>query len=1348
MAYSDSMFLFELAVEELKSFAECKNYRILAKFCHVFSLRLRDPNEAIADTLRMSKKAKRKLKLRQGNLTPPKITLPSGQTVLIASDIESLVTNMMKYPLELRLYGKEDRYTLGLAEIPWSSVHFDYLNNLESTGGQPPAIIREKYKVYDEYTSKRIAVVKLKIQLTLLKENIPIPIKNNDECKESTTHTSPQSVSRESEYNPVVETGNIKTYYKGKQRKPQSIDETLLKLKDSVVDCIAEKEEIIFISNPSSEPHIGEQVYEPEATIQNKDDNIENIDIKSLYADTVIHKESSVNVLMNVEKTNDIFVTEHNDTNLASFVRSQTELDNNRLFAVTKHWSSTSLEIKQRLDTLNYIFGNLDGPFGNKVYCVGYFTVENEMGSDNTGATTPTPNTTSNNQTSTKESGLPGSGKYSFKICGSQCKLGNTNPCFENICSLDLPEEAAHLINVRKCTRMIECEHKKERGTLSSSDEPILIDLSHRKIKDCCENVEQVIGGMQAEMKVGDDPCFCTCSCTFGFIKKTTYCDICGGYELVGQEVKSMRQGPPFPCPYYHNLVDKSKKPITAETKRKTLVGGTIASAGHSDKRASVATKRSIESVKETKKGKKKKKDDRFKFNYGYKGIPPQIGHSQCAMPCTGTLYPVPKHMGWLWTADNIPGLKTRPNWRPGAANKHVVRMLKIARYPEEAIAKRRRRDTGKKKRPLKRPLLIVQKKDGEYTVTMETMKIFNKPRAINQCPYEDKPVLTYTVGRTDEENMERQKRKERAKRRLERDQRAFIQSAFHDMCKEICLKTYQQALGILPFAEDPACTCYPEETDPDRVDPSHSCSCTESTMSSGSATDDDEWIVEFTPPNAFFNPAIKIKKLVKVDTSTQYTYLDYRVKLLDRFGNPVPRFFIGPDGRQQCSDLGGFWGPDKKWLEINFDGYVAPDGRWAPNNFIGPCGETVDAEAGKFQATNGVWLVVGIDGYVDCKGQWRFYPKPREVSKDPKKSRNVEAWKKAGGCKEGTWSCFGDASPRTLSQMGIMGHGHDRRLLLSTLEKMMAQGEDVRVPQTSQVPRLGKRKARTPRGEQSRMFTDRMKCKHSTPSEKGIMAVDDRGHKTYFRLRDHKNPRPKDRLVTLGKEGISVSSFHVPCFSSFISSEAARQQQYEHILRHNERIMQSTAAPYGWRPGAISKRLLQKLNQAKLNRSIVARIKRTKKLKKPSSSEEKPTLIVAKRNGEYIVEMQTFDETSEGKEPCKPLIYKIASANNEEKIRKRELKTQRLIDKTAEKIWSDPYHPEVCETTCLKAYKQAIGLLPYDPNNPECICPEDMQSEATEEEEVVSYEDDSSDCSSLDVDWELHFTPPGANRV
>lgn len=511
--------------------------------------------------------------------------------------------------------------------------------------------------------------------------------------------------------------------------------------------------------------------------------------------------------------------------------------------------------------------------------------------------------------------------------------------------------------------------------------------------------------------------------------------------------------------------------------------------------------------------------------------------------------------------------------WKPGATNKHVVRLLRMAKNPGQVIAKKKRKDTGKKS--LKRPLLVVQKKDGEYTVTMETMKTYPKPRVVNQVPYEEKPVITYTIGRTDEENRERRKKKERQQRRLEREQRNFIQSAFQDMCNDICLKTYQQALGILPDTEDLDCPCYPKYPGADKTNLDVSCSCSEDKSSIGSDTDSDEWVVEFTPPNATFDPTFKGKKVQKVDNTSQYTYLDYRVKLNDKYGNPIPRFFRGPDGRNQCSDLGGFWSPEKKWLEINSDGYIAPDGRWAPMNFIGPGGEQIDCDTGKFQI-NAKWLVVGIDGYVDCHGRWKFYPKPRGVAPQRKpRAEGGGTGKKGAGDKkddklaykpsEASWSCFGDATPKELSKMGIVGHGHDKKILLATLKEMLAHGEDVKIPKPSTVPRMPppkrgkKRVALSPRAIEE-LFNERTKCRHPVPSDKGI-SVDEHGHKAYFKMKDFNNKRPKERVANLTGQGISVSSFHEPCFHSFINMETMKQQQYERILDINSKSV-STQVP------------------------------------------------------------------------------------------------------------------------------------------------------------------------------------------
>lgn len=508
--------------------------------------------------------------------------------------------------------------------------------------------------------------------------------------------------------------------------------------------------------------------------------------------------------------------------------------------------------------------------------------------------------------------------------------------------------------------------------------------------------------------------------------------------------------------------------------------------------------------------------------------------------------------------------------------------MLNAARNPDLLLARRRKKQDNKSKRPLKRPLLVVEKKDGEYTVTMETMKTFSKPRYPNNYPYEDKPLVTYTIGRTEEENRERARKKAREQRRLERYQREFIQSAFTDMCKEICMKTYRQALQFLPHSEDPPCPCFPALPGPDRIDLEHSCSCSDASKSSiGSATDDDEWIVEFTPPVAYFNPAFKGKKILKTDHGSQYSYQDYRVKLVDKAGNPVPRFFKYLDGSTMCSDLGGFWSPDDKWLDINVDGIIGPDGRWAPHTFIGPNGEQVEIEDGKFQATNNERLVVGVDGYVDCQGKWRFYPRSRGrtggeavTAKSGKKEKanakkqvtvNKKAAKEMSKLSEASWSCFGDASPKDISGMGIKGHGHDR-ILLSKFGKTEAYGDHTNIPHVLRIPR-SKSKRKHRRGGRNASVdynSEGYKCNHRKASGKGIVAVDEHGNKVFFKLKNYRNPRQKERLVTLDKEGFSLSSFHVPCFSSFINSEVMRQQQIEHILRHNKRVMKTSSAQIG----------------------------------------------------------------------------------------------------------------------------------------------------------------------------------------
>lgn len=283
-----------------------------------------------------------------------------------------------------------------------------------------------------------------------------------------------------------------------------------------------------------------------------------------------------------------------------------------------------------------------------------------------------------------------------------------------------------------------------------------------------------------------------------------------------------------------------------------------------------------------------------------------------------------------------------------------------------------------RKKKVELRPTITVTKRDGEFTVEMEVFKKYSKERLVHQFPYEERPPLTYVIGKTEEEKKKLQKQREKRVRRETRRKSQFLQSTFRDKCQEICLKAYNQAIGMLPLPNpnDPDCPCI--TSPPIEKSPLDSCSCSEAEYISSSDTDNDEWVIEFSPPAAKWNPKAK-NAPVLANNETQYTYLDYKVKLLDKSGNPVPRYFKSHEGKTECSDLGGFWGPGKVWLEINKDGYIGPDERWVPMNFIGPDGMFYSAEEGFITDSTGQVLKLGIDGYIDKDLKWVYYAKNKK---------------------------------------------------------------------------------------------------------------------------------------------------------------------------------------------------------------------------------------------------------------------------------------------------------------------------------------------------------------------------------
>ncbi|KAJ8722420.1 hypothetical protein PYW07_003600 [Mythimna separata] len=622
------------------------------------------------------------------------------------------------------------------------------------------------------------------------------------------------------------------------------------------------------------------------------------------------------------------------------------------------------------------------------------------------------------------------------KICNPECPtLSHEATCSKGVCRA--MEKFQYPL---KCIAPV-CPNVHEFPP-SPADSKIEIRFDEIHNMCCvqsCDTAEKVkdfiaegVTKKQTCKNTAKDPCYCDCVCTFKFSKKTTYCAVCGGYECLGDD---MRYEPehikPHPCPVYHKMYDrkyikvkspwpednegkdtpstKSSRATRSGDKFKFGKGKEVEKKGVPEKKVpDENSKRSLEKkeiekpVQESAEEEKVKQKQKVNKGEGdeRKKKKPKVERSvalqKAPLKKEDLKYkyhypPVPSNMGWNWVAEDVPGMKVRPNWKPGAANAILVRRYRQQRSGGDILNKKKRALMQRKKKIEMKPTLIVTKRDGEFTVQMEVFKKFSKERLLFQYPYDEKPPLVYTIGKTEEEKRKIQQQRDRRERRETRRKSRLLQSTFRDRCQEICLKAYNQAIGVLPLPDpnSPDCPCAgkPLHEEPPIVD-SCSCSDTASTIAS-SDSDHDEWVIEFTPPAARWDTKAKHPP-VQVENETQYTYLDYKVKVLDKSGNQVIRFFKGPDGKQECSDLGGFWGTlngERMWLEINKDGYIGPDERWVPMNFTGPDGMLYSSEEGFFTDTLGRILKIGVDGYVDKDGKWAWYSKKKEKGSPGQKS-------------------------------------------------------------------------------------------------------------------------------------------------------------------------------------------------------------------------------------------------------------------------------------------------------------------------------------------------------------------------
>lgn len=535
MSNSDSMFLFEIIVEDIVCYEKCKRFYIRSDFSDIFSIYLGNPKYSKeAQTKPRKKKLKKMISSNFcQNIKSDRIDskLQSGETMLFSSNINTLREKMKTFPMEVTILMKRaNKLDTGSVQIPWSNIFYEFLDTISSNNKTQTLTENCQYSLYHDVISKRVAIVDLKVKLTYFEGKI----------------------SNLSKY--------IVDDYTGRDIYPNDIESKSLSYINKL--SISQEKEI---KNPGI--------------------------IKTTYRGKTLEQYNQ-----NKNKTNNVHTSNIN------VCTSISNIDANNI----------DVRIPKNPK--------------NQVYCIGYCTIEN--------ANTPqknTPSTTTSkgslkqensSTTSEKDSEEPVP-RYRLRICDSECPSKEENTC--SICSLDLPETARPLITVTKC-QDVTCDDKVYRKLPTPVDSKILIDLHSRK-HPCCDPKSEaaklvsdmmVTTSIKTEVRVENDPCMCTCECAFGFTQRTEYCNICRGFQKSGDDLARVPgYAMPHPCPLYHKLMDKAKNKTPGSTSGSESKKSIKAKAAA--QRESLENK-GTDSEKDLK-SKKKKRDDRFKFHYGYTGI-------------------------------------------------------------------------------------------------------------------------------------------------------------------------------------------------------------------------------------------------------------------------------------------------------------------------------------------------------------------------------------------------------------------------------------------------------------------------------------------------------------------------------------------------------------------------------------------------------------------------------------------------------------------------------------------------------------------------------------------------------
>lgn len=569
MSSSDSLFLIEIKIEDFVSFVKCREFGILCTFSDLFALDIKDPRIIHKKTKDQSALTRKSTLTSSFNEKSRKPKPHAASSIIISYDVKRLISKMEKMPMIIFLRKKfKTVREFGFMQYEWEKLYIDYLRNLDFNKELPqPIETVKKCTILNDTGKKKIACFKTIVKLSLVRDKSSVisdTIVSNPPSQAIVPHKGDLSkdINNEIEIDEAIKSDNNKsliTTFKSNEKLHITLSE------DSLID-------------------------------------VQGLDIDM---DINVYKKSNVNELK---------------TWKTEMSHSITDMNKSKYVTTRKSKSTSAIQALQTFNILNYIYSHMCCPRQSflpkkPVYVVGYFTVEPNKSDSKSGAGSPSVKVS---QTDKSDD--------AYRTTISDVNKSSSSSSSESVCIFSKDAE----LSVTECKK-VECENRVHRKVHTPPDPQVLLDLENLN-KICCDKtqkVEEVVGGVTAKMKVGKDPCYCTCECTFSYTKKTTLCGICGGYEKLGEEYDyAPKHTFPMPCPVYHKLMDKNKlKALStsgSDTKKKDDSGQksvrTGSKSGTSSDKRSIAEKKS-ESEKDRKKPKKEKKDDRFKFNYGYKGI-------------------------------------------------------------------------------------------------------------------------------------------------------------------------------------------------------------------------------------------------------------------------------------------------------------------------------------------------------------------------------------------------------------------------------------------------------------------------------------------------------------------------------------------------------------------------------------------------------------------------------------------------------------------------------------------------------------------------------------------------------